>query len=68
MGLGLSLVQSIVESHFGKVWVESEEDVGSTFFVWLPSRNTDLLGRAGEEPSARLDTGRAPEKAGQEAS
>ena len=68
MGLGLSLVQSIVESHYGKVWVESEEDVGSTFFVWLPSRNTDFLDRAGEEASARIDSESAPGKAGQEAS
>jgi len=36
MGLGLSLVQHIVESHRGVVWVESEIGVGATFFVWLP--------------------------------
>lgn len=38
MGLGLSLVNHIVESHGGIVWVESELGVGSTFFVWLPCR------------------------------
>lgn len=36
MGLGLSLVRSIVEAHRGAVWVESAADHGSTFFVWLP--------------------------------
>jgi len=35
MGLGLSLVHHIVESHRGVVWVESEGEAGSTFFVWL---------------------------------
>jgi two-component system phosphate regulon sensor histidine kinase PhoR len=38
MGLGLSLVHHIVESHRGVVWVESEVGAGSSFFVWLPCR------------------------------
>lgn len=37
MGLGLSLVRSIVEAHLGSVWAESEPGVGSTFYVWLPT-------------------------------
>jgi PAS domain S-box-containing protein len=35
-GLGLSLVKSIVERHGGKVWVDSELNEGSTFYVSLP--------------------------------
>jgi signal transduction histidine kinase len=36
MGLGLSLVKSVVTQHHGQVWVESEENRGSTFGLWLP--------------------------------
>jgi nitrogen fixation/metabolism regulation signal transduction histidine kinase len=38
MGLGLAMVQRIVEGAGGKVWFESVEGEGTTFFVALPLR------------------------------
>jgi signal transduction histidine kinase len=44
MGLGLSLVQRIVEAHRGIVWAESGETIGTVFSVWLPRRPLEDLG------------------------
>ena len=35
-GLGLSMCYRMVRAHGGKIWVESEEGEGTTFFVELP--------------------------------
>jgi len=37
-GMGLSIVYEIVKKHFGKIWFESDESVGTTFFVKLPKQ------------------------------
>lgn len=38
-GLGLDVVQNYVNIHNGKIWVESEENVGTTFFINIPLNN-----------------------------
>lgn len=35
-GLGLILCKEFVEKHQGEIWVESEEEIGTTFFFSLP--------------------------------
>lgn len=35
-GLGLYVAKSMVENHGGKIWFESRENLGTTFFVKLP--------------------------------
>ena len=37
-GIGLSLVKQITEKHKGKVWVNSEENKGSIFYIELHNR------------------------------
>jgi PAS domain S-box-containing protein len=39
LGLGLFISKQIVDSHHGRIWVKSEVEHGSTFFVSLPKIN-----------------------------
>jgi GAF domain-containing protein len=35
-GLGLAICQEVIDRHHGRIYVDSEEGVGSRFQVWLP--------------------------------
>ena len=56
MGLGLSLVRSIVEAHRGSVWAESTEGSGSVFVVWLPRLESGSEQPLQPSPSDKLKT------------
>jgi signal transduction histidine kinase len=60
MGLGLSLAQSIIESHRGRIWAENNSSRGATFHFTLPV-SRDLVAIKGntsidpEQPAARRE-------------
>ncbi|AEW86490.1 PAS domain S-box protein [Flavobacterium columnare] len=35
-GIGLSIVKKIIENYKGEIWLESQENIGTTFFIKIP--------------------------------
>ncbi len=40
VGLGMSIIKTIVEWHGGSIWFESKEDEGSKFYIEVPKKAT----------------------------
>lgn len=38
-GIGLSIVKKIIDYYNGKIWLESQEHIGSTFYFTIPKNN-----------------------------
>lgn len=43
-GLGLFIVRSVAQRHGGNAWVESQEGIGSTFYLGIPLEGANLIG------------------------
>jgi PAS domain S-box-containing protein len=57
-GLGLTISNTYIQEHRGKIWVDSKPGKGTSFFFDLPLVECD--GRMAEEPETRTSSAAAP--------
>ncbi len=57
-GLGLAIVRSIAEKHGGRVWVESVEGIGSSFFIQIPVSQPDAQKKRSKLSQKTIPTNR----------